>query len=314
MRKFILHTIIFLLFASLFYIISLFIWERFAPSMLKPNINYHIGAYGHLYTRLSEVKNQKDVDILFLGSSHTYRGFDTRIFSNHGLKTFNLGSSSQTPTQTNVLLERYLDRLNPKTIIYEVYPETFMIDGVESSLDIIANDRNDQYSLKMALEINNIKTYNTFIYGFIRDLFNLNKSFSEPIIKGNDTYISGGYVEKKIGFFSPASFEKKKIILNNKQLENFSKIVSKIKNRNIELILVYAPIPQSNYIRYTNNEYFDNIMKEYSKYINFNEIMPLNDSLYFQDSHHLNQQGVELFNEKLIEIMQNNQARTHPTT
>lgn len=33
------------------------------------------------------------------------------------------------------------------------------------------------------------------------------------------------------------------------------------------------------------------------------EIMNLNDSLYFYDSHHLNQIGVELFNEKLINIL-----------
>lgn len=165
----------------------------------------------------------------------------------------------------------------------------------------------------MALKINNVRTYNTFLYGFIRDLFNMNKSFSEPIVKGNDKYVSGGFVEKEIGYFSPTTLESKDIILNKQQLEDFSEIVSKIKNRNMELILVYAPIPLSNYNRYTNNRYFDSIMKEYSEYYNFNEAMSLNDSIHFQDSHHLNQKGVELFNEKLIETMKYNKARTHNT-
>ena len=94
-----------------------------------------LDSYGHMYSRISEIKNQEDVDILFLGSSHAYRGFDTRIFLENGYKSFNLGSSAQTPTQTKVLVERYLGSLNPELVIYEVYPKTFTMDGVESSLD-----------------------------------------------------------------------------------------------------------------------------------------------------------------------------------
>ncbi len=281
------------------------------PSMFKPNINYRVGSYGHTYSRLSEVENQEDVDILFLGSSHTYRGFDTRIFLDNGYKSFNLGSSSQTPTQTKVLLKRYLERLNPKLIIYEVYPTTLNIDGVESSLDIIANGKNDLYSLDMALTTNNIKIYNTLIYGVIRDLLGLNKSFSEPIVKGSDKYISGGYVERVTSFYQHKEFEKKEISLKEYQLESFSEIVQTVKNKNIELILVYAPIPRANYISYSNNNYFDSIMKSYSKYYNFNEVLTLNDSLHFYDSNHLNQKGVDIFNKKLIELLNENKEQAH---
>ena len=312
MKKFISKTILFLLFTSLFYLTFLFVWGRYAPSMFKPNINYRIGSYGHMNSRLSEVKNHGDVDILFLGSSHAYRGFDTRIFLDNGYKSFNLGSSSQTPAQTKVLLKRYLESLNPELVIYEVYPETLTtMDGVESSLDIIANDKNDSHSLNMALKLNNIKTYNTLFYGLTRDLLGLNKSFSEPITKGSDKYISGGYVEKEIGFYQPTESEKKEISLREYQLESFSEIVQMIKNKNIELILVYAPIPSANYISYSNNHYFDSIMRRYSKYYNFNEILTLNDSLYFYDSDHLNQNGVNIFNKKLIELLNENKAPTH---
>lgn len=311
MKKFIINTFLFLLFASGFYLTTLFIWGRYAPSIVKPNINYKLGAYGHMYSRISEVKNFRDIDILFLGSSHAYRGFDTRIFSKNGYKTFNLGSSAQTPIQTKVLLNRYLNTLNPKTIIYEVYPDTFIFDGVESSLDIIANDNNDLFSFGMALKINNIKTYNTFFYSLICDYLNLNKSFKEPIIKDNDRYISGGYVEKKIDYFKPIKFEKKEIILNQYQLESFSEVVNMLKNKKTRLILVYAPLPKANYKSYTNNHYFDSLMTSYSEYYNFNKIMSLNDSLYFYDEHHLNQNGVDLFNAKLIEILKKAKVKKH---
>jgi hypothetical protein len=45
-------------------------------------------------------------------------------------------------------------------------------------------------------------------------------------------------------------------------------------------------------------------MNQYADYYNFNEMMSLNDSLHFYDAHHHNQNGVELFNEKLIEVIE----------
>ncbi|MEM1002106.1 MAG: hypothetical protein AAGH46_05615, partial [Bacteroidota bacterium] len=303
MKKFIIHVCAFILFSCAFYITCLLVWGRFAPKTLKPNIRYLQGSYGHMSSRLSEVKNYNNIDILFVGSSHAYRGFDTRIFAKNGFRTFNLGSSSQTPIQTIVLLERYLKSLNPKTIVFEVYPELFMIDGVESSLDIIANDKNDFSSLKMAINLNNIKTYNTLIYGIFQDLLNSNQQFLENNIKGEDKYISGGFVEKEISYYSPTTYGQKDIILNKNQVDTFSKIISQIKSENIDLILVFAPVPRTNFKRFTNPSYFDGLMTTYSDYYNFNNFMTLNDSIHFYDSDHLNQIGVELFNNELIKIL-----------
>ena len=305
MKKFLINTALFLLFALGFYLISLIIWSSLSPHWMKSNLNYQIGAYGHMHSRLSEVKDFGEVDILFLGSSHAYRGFDTRIFSENGFKTFNLGSSSQTPIQTQLLLSRYLEKLNPKLIIYEVYPETFMLDGVESSLDVIANDKNDLGSLKMALNIHNIKTYNTLIYGYIRDFFNVNKSYVEPKHKDNDTYICGGYVEKELEFYQPTDFKSSQISFKDSQLTIFSDIVKLINNKGIELILVYAPNTKVYYDSYSNPAYFDNVMQQFGTYYNFNKTTSLNDSLHFYDFHHLNQIGVSIFNDKLIDVLNN---------
>ncbi len=303
MKKFALNLFSFFLFSFVFYLIALLVWGSYAPQLLKPNLDYRVGSNGHMFSRLAEVKKTKDVDILFLGSSHTYRGFDTRIFSKAEWKSFNLGSSSQTPLQTSVLLDRYLAQLNPKTVIYEVYPETFIIDGVESSLGLIANDKNDWYSFKMTLKINNIKTYNTFLYGSMRDLFILNKSYHEPVMKDNDTYIPGGFVQRDIDYYKPIDFDKTKISINKKQLESFHQIIALLKRKDIDVILVYAPISTAKYKSYSNNLYFDSIMESYSEYYNFNEMIHLNDSTDFYDADHMNQFGVEKFNIKLIEIL-----------
>lgn len=279
----------------------IWIWGKYIPQKFKYNLNYCIGSYGHMYTRLSEIKKYHKVDVLFLGSSHTYRGFDVRIFKKNNIDVFNLGSSAQSPIQTKVLLERYLDKVKPKTIIYEVFPETFSADGVESALDIISNDRNDISSLKMALDINHIKVYNTLIYGEIMDLFNSKASYKEPLAKDEDIYISGGFVERKISFFKHSKYKTKIRNFNNGQFTAFNEIVSMIKEKNINLILVNAPITSALYNSYTDNKIFDKKMKQYGNYYNFNKMVMLDDSLHFYDSNHLNQLGVEVFNKKLIE-------------
>jgi hypothetical protein len=275
---------------------------------LKPNLNYRICSVGHMYSRIKEVKNTKNIDVLFLGSSHAYRGFDTRIFKSNSLSSFNLGSRAQTPIQTRVLLRRYINDLNPKLLIYEVYPLTLVtIDGVESSLDIISNDKNDFYSFEMALNMKNMKTFNTFLYAFNRDFFNLNASIVEKKIKKDDVYIKGGYVQKKIKkYFVNKVESKKRWFFDKKQLLEFNKISLLLKEKNKKVIFVYAPITSNLYNSYTNNKEFDKLIKSYGKYYNFNELMRLNDTLHFFDSNHLNQKGVELFNKSLIGLLKKN--------
>ena len=298
MKAFFKNNFLFILCLTLVYPILIVFTGFLIPQLFHPNISYKLGAYGNMFTRIKEAKKIENVDILFLGSSHAYRGFDNRNFEE--LKTFNLGSSSQTPIQTQVLLNRYLSTLNPKMVIYEVFPSPFTSDGVESSLDVISNDKNDCQSIEMALKINNIKVYNTLIYSFFRDYLRLNQSFLEPIEKGNDKYISGGFVESKIKNYKFIKATKREWYFNKKQLKAFNENLNLLKHKNIKTILVYAPITKSLYNSYQNNDYVDSLLTSYNMlYYNFNNIVSLDDSLNFNDDNHLNQNGVNVFNKKL---------------
>lgn len=305
MRKFFKNIFFFVFFLIIAYPFMIFLSGYLPiPQTFKPNLNYRIGSYGHMFTRIKELNQLNgDVDILFLGSSHSYRGFDPRNFNDK--KVFNLGSSSQTPIQTKFLLKRYLNKINPKMIIYDVYPGTFSIDGVESSLDLIANDKNDLESIKMAFELNNIKIYNTLIYAGFADFFNLNKNFVEPIKKGEDTYISGGFVENKIHYYKFDNYSKREWTFKEEQVKAFQEIISLLKKKKLKTILVYAPITPRLYNSFTNNNFLEStiIKRNHLEYYDFNNLMKLNDSLYFYDTNHLNLNGVKLFNKKLIETL-----------
>ncbi len=304
MKKFLISLAVFIPVAALLYsVFLLVIGSKFVPTILHPNLQYRVGPNGYVYTRLAEAKTTQNVDILFLGSSRAYRGLDVRHFNKEGISSFNLGTSAQAPLQTEVLLNRYLDQMNPKMIIYDVYPINFASDGVESALEIIANDRNDWLSLQMAFEVNNAKVYNTLLFAVFQQNFGNKKTFKEKLEKDGDRYVKGGFVTKEVSYFRFEEFPKQRYDFDEEQFEIFDKMVNKIKSKGIELLLVNSPTPGRKYTSYTNNSEFDSIMQKNADYVNFNEFMPVNDSLHFYDKHHLNQTGVDIYNNKLIELL-----------
>ena len=141
MKLFIKRLFFFTVVTILAYILILLLFSKLdkLTSMFSPNLNYRVAKGGHLYTRLKDIEHYSHVELLVIGSSHAYRGFDPRIFKKKGVEIFNLGSSAQTPIQTEILIKRYLDKLNPKVVLFEVYPGSLTSDGVESSLDLVSN-------------------------------------------------------------------------------------------------------------------------------------------------------------------------------
>ena len=302
MRKFLKAILLFIPVALVIYIAMVIFIGELNIGTLQKNLKYFVAAYGHTNTRIKEVRNTQNVDLLFVGSSHAYRGFDTRIFAQAGFKSFNLGSNRQSPIQTELLLGRYLTKLKPKVLVYEVCPIAFSTDGVESTCDIISNDVVDFNAVKMAFKQNNIKIYNTLIYSYYRQLLHKDDHFKEEKVKDDDTYINGGFVEKKIKYYTQeVDDSKREAVLNDFQKTSFEAIVAMAKANNTKLLLIQSPVTKATYNAYINNDYFDNEMAQYGTYYNANKMIQLHDSLDFFDGHHLNQNGVIKFNKLLIE-------------
>ncbi|WP_299215940.1 hypothetical protein [uncultured Dokdonia sp.] len=300
MKRFIKHIVAFIPFALIFYCIGICVFGQLMPSYLKPNLKSSRDSGGFTLTRLQEVKTVSDIDILFVGSSHTYHGFDTRIFKEAGLTTFNLGTSAQTPLQTKFLLERYLDNVRPKEIIFQVSPFIFAIKGVASTVDILSNDIVDASSVRLALKVNDINVYNALIYAAFEDITRKKITFKEKPTLGKFTYISGGYVET-----NTTSYQSNQPIItdfefNTIQLEAFADMIALVENREIRYHLVYVPITKPLYTSISKHTDFESIMSTYGSYYNFNKTMSL-DTIYFYDRHHLNKKGVTVFNDKVIE-------------
>lgn len=303
MKLFFKNLLWFSFLAMSIYLFLIILWGEVLPTGVTKNLKFEVAGNGHLLTRLKEVEATKDADILVLGSSKAYRGYDPRIFKEYGYTLFNLGSSAQTFLQTEMLVEKYIDSLNPKIVIFDVYPYLFHLDGIESSLDIISNSRLDRRMAQLVLEQNNIKLYNTFLFSAYKDFFNMKSSTREPLKKGDDTYISGGFVENFTSKVYENDPRKGKIVILDEQLKAFNSIIKTLKEKKVKFILVQSPTSYTQKNSFENNEAIDVLIKEKGDYFNFNNILNMDDSL-FKDHAHLNQKGVRFFNKILIEKLQ----------
>jgi len=304
MRSYLTDLLLFFLVALVVYAAVIIGAGALSPFSQYRNIKFAKGAYGHLYSRTREIPAHSDVDILFLGSSHVYRGYDPRLFSSRGLRTFNLGSSSQSPLQTKLLVDRYLDHLNPRLVVMDVFPLTFTTEGVESALDLIANDTIRWDMVDMSLRVKNIGVINSLLHGTFRQTLGLDAELVEPRTKENDTYVSGGYVQKGP---MPFSLRNKQAVLEwdppAYQWEAFEAIMADLKARNIPVVLVQAPVTSVYRYSAAERDTLAQRFGRYAPYVDLSDLFPQDDSTLFYDGHHMTQQGVELFNGAFIDTL-----------
>lgn len=305
MRRYLYNILKFAGFTVSFYILYVIIGGITAPRL--SGVPYNRGETGHIYTRLKEIETIDSIDILFLGNSTAYRNFDPRIFQKHNIKIFVLGSSSQTPIQTEVLLKRYLKNISPKYVVYAVSNMIFSSNGLESAIDINSNDQIDYNSLKMATTINHPRLYNSLIFSTFKEF--LNEPYTEPLVKDGELYISGGFVESDVCFYKKESEIEVEMPkeFNKKQLKSFNNIIEILEQEKIKYTLISIPFVSKYNFEENNNSEFQSFISNYN-YYNLSNV-EMNDTLHFYDNFHLNQIGVEHFNEIFINEFYNKKIK-----
>lgn len=287
------------------YFIFLILWGSIPYSHNGSNLKYKQGSYGHLNTRVKEILDYGEVDILFVGSSRVYRGFDPRKFEEHGIKVFVLGSSGQSPIQSYMLLKRYVKELNPKLVVFDLFPKAFSKKGIESSIDLLANDQMDSLNWNMALLQNDILVWNTLLYAKFRHLLGLHNGYKEKRYKPGrgDMYISGGYVHKELKYNKSVECGNEKSLWQEPirlQIDHYNKITRMLRELDIDIQLINMPI--ANYDCYSNNDILEPLWEGSNlDYVDFNKELTWRDSVDFYDNFHLNEKGVEKLNSFFID-------------
>jgi hypothetical protein len=281
--------------AFCFYLLWL-VSVSFLPGAFRPNLPLNDFPVGFSHQRFRDAAVSEPVDIVVLGPSRAYRGYDPRKFSASGYTLFNLGSTAQTPIQSEILAKRYIEHLQPKVVIVDVYAGMFSSDGVESSLDILANDRVDGQSMQLMVRQRDMLVTNALLYYGMRGLLGIEEHPVNPI--KTDTYVQGGYVSTSVEGFSANDDILEISAVNQHQLDAFGRMIRWLESQNIKVVLVHSPIPTITYDKPT----FDSLMRTFGTYYDFSEMREFTTA-HFYDQLHLNQKGVELYNAYLIEYL-----------
>lgn len=288
------HIILFVAVAAVAEVLLL--WMLGGTGKLR-NVEYRLGHADHTYTRLREADTTHGVDVLFMGSSHSYRTFDPRMYPE--MKVMNMGSSNQTPIQTEALLHRYLKTLSPRLVVIEVHPDIMMYDGVESTLYLLCNSRPSWEMVPAVVRSHNAKVYCTAVYAMLHN--GLGRAFAEyeePADIAGNVYVQGGYVERPMEHYAPQAHPRQTIRPLKNQRAALQRCVEYLKRQGVPYVLVEVPDTKVLMDSYDNLDEFQREMSAYGPFVG-KRVAALDDSLHYYDDSHLNQRGVEVYNEML---------------
>jgi len=256
--------------------------------------------------RFREIEEYGDIDVLFVGSSHAYRGFDTRVFAREGIRSFNIGSTSQSPLNTHYVLQRYLDVVTPELVVYEVYCGV-LEDGteVESTCDLLANTSFSTHWLRMVLATRSLFALRASLRTYLeRTTFDLNEV--APGRRLRSKYVSGGYVvsdaqRKKT---SVGDDVRRDMVFSGRARRYLGKTLRMLRKRGVSVILVTQPLPPEYVAELPAYDTIRESIRELAarhgvRYMDFTGELDLDSRKHFMDYHHLNLMGVEVFNEAL---------------
>jgi len=289
------------------------------------------------YTRIAmhEFYEQDNIDVLFMGASHCYRGFDTNITDELlRCNTFNLGSSAQTIDVTYLLMQEAISNYDIKHIYVDLSynMSTVTMEGQSSLIDTyIITDymkpslRKNLFLLKKSSSDNYANTFlvarrnweNIFNLKHLKKVINRKQTPEYTnfcyVDNGVERYAGKGFVESDLqitdGSFKH-SFEKENFSIS-KVNEDWIDIVKKMINycdtHNVELTLISVPISSYRLSCYGDYDTYIGLIEQIISetgvevdYIDFNLLKEeywADTSLYFKDYSHLNTIGAKKFSE-----------------
>lgn len=282
--------------------------------------------------------DEGEADVIFLGTSHAYCTFDPSIFDSElGVNSYNMGMPLQLPVSTYYELKDILSRQKPKTVIMEVYwgvlNQKFQINQVNQLFQVMDNDavkaeykRNAFPIAEKVKDSVDVLKYQSDYFAFKSNEYN--KRFksrfgvTEPETEkqtGEEHYGPKGFVYctyNMIGteYNSTNQFvgqDGKEYEPEDIQMKYLQKICDLLKEENIQLIFVTAPIAPVSLDYIKNYDEINTIVQNFAdsngiKYFDYN-IINREENLVgnenFRDDAHLNYSGVEIIDRHFINLL-----------
>lgn len=274
--------------------------------------------------------DEDTLDILFIGSSHSYCTFDPDIFDTAlGTSSFQMGTSAQQPDTTYFLLQEILKTQKPELIVLDIYwdvlDKEFNMKQSDFFLSVVRDEELKKEYIREVFPLNEEIKFSSNAVRYQADYFtykgddmaNKLKKDLDLLEDGESGERQGAYFYKGKGYtYTTFVIEESKYTeenlyygfnvdeweLHEKQKHYLELIVELAKLNDIELMFVTSPVPQVS-LDYIGD--YERLHEKVSKgiehlgidYIDYNMVY-LNGDLDlidedFQDDEHLNSLGAD---------------------
>jgi hypothetical protein len=263
--------------------------------------SYYIAKGGPTYYKFAEFDKNGKYDVVVLGSSRAYRGYNPEIFADSGLVLYNLGTSAQSIRNTYFIAESYITKENTGLLIIDLFSGAFRPMQLESSADLIQNLDDTSASRDIALHTKDIRCLNMYVVRRVTESdgpsFNNAVGMVNGYLGRSDSLMPA--MKKYMQYFRQSP--EVTLRMGEEEIMYFDKLVALCQERGINFVLVYSPT--STFYSQANHAVFTDTLNNHIsgvKYFDYSSSMGLSSVDCFYDDTHMNSTGVEQFNRPLI--------------
>lgn len=269
------------------YGIRLSVWMS-TQFQLKGGVEYLLG---------SQRENNTHYDVVVIGSSHAYRGYDPREFENQGFSMYNFGTHLQNPLASYLVLTDVVHPDKKNLVVFDIYDDVFQRNGIGSYTRLIENVKEDSTARKFVYADPDIRLINSYTCR----LFSKNATVE---IARDPNYIKNGYYSRSDTAHAALPNKFYEPIFIPEYFDYVLKTIEYCQRNAIPIVLVSHPQP----INDANLRFHDAFLKEFIPkisgtgihYLDYQKDRSFKSNEDFMDAGHLNQTGVTKFNKLLI--------------
>lgn len=311
--------------------------NKYSTASTENKINsYNESRWNEFYAQ-----QKNSIDMVFLGSSHSYCTFDPLIIDKGlGTNGYQMGMPLQHLDSTYYTLREILNYQKPKDVVLEVYwdmlDDDFEITQAGYLFQVMKNKELEKEYIKEVFPLSEKVKYNVNIFRYQADYFAYRNTKLKKRIENNygvftpakakqegiEKYRSKGYTYCNYNMLAD-EFDKTNQFKNidgkewkasQSQLQYLNNIIKLCNDNGIRLTFVTAPVANISLDYIKNYKYIHNFVQDIAdknniKYLDYN-IVNKDKTLFnienFRDDAHLNHSGVEIADQYFVKWYKEN--------
>ena len=292
----------------IFFLLIVFVLDYSIGSVLRHY--YFTQKYGEYYSRTYAIE-KTDADVLILGSSKAAHQYHSEIIAK-GLKLscYNAGSGGSSIFYHYAIFKAVLKRHTPKIIILDITRAFIKHKDSYDRLSVLLPYYERHPELRSIIElrspyekiklISKIYPYNSMLFSIIIGNIELDAKFKKKQNKDINGYIPlNGVWTNSIKIDSiPAGYE-----LDSNQIKLFESMIKDCERINLKLYVVHSPDFIIKKVAEKSNLAGKEIAKKYHVELldHYQDSLFLNNSKYFFDISHFNDEGAKVFSKIIVD-------------